>query len=77
MTKKEKLLEKAKNNPKNLRYKEFIILLKQNGWNLRKSSGSSHQIFTNPDYNEFINIQNDNGYAVDYQIEDFLRIMDK
>ena len=40
MTKKEKLLEKARNNPNGLNFQEFTRLMSQAGWILDHQTGS-------------------------------------
>ncbi len=70
MSKQEKLLHKAKNNPGGLHFSEFITLMKHCGWILDRQKGS-HQIWISPKRNR-LPIQDKNGTAKKYQVEQFL-----
>jgi hypothetical protein len=71
MTKREKLLSKAQNNPKGLSFADFQTLLTQTGWQFDRQAGS-HQIWYSPNGYR-ISIQNGNsGQAKGYQVEQFL-----
>lgn len=72
MTKKEKLLDKAKNNPQNLTFNEFKTLLEQHGWVLARTKGS-HQSYANKTTKAVIPIQPDGDKAKDYQVKQFLK----
>lgn len=74
MVKKEKLLEKAFNNPKGLSFKEFETLLKNCGWILDRQNGS-HKIFYSEDGIR-LPIQNRNGKAKEYQVRQFIKIIE-
>lgn len=70
MSKSEKLLNKAKNNPDGLSFYEFQILMSRNGWNMDHQSGS-HQIwYSGTGYR--ISVQNRAGKAKGYQVKQFL-----
>ncbi|HSW71304.1 MAG TPA: type II toxin-antitoxin system HicA family toxin [Gammaproteobacteria bacterium] len=47
MSKKEKILDKAKNNPGGLSIEDFCTLMKHQGWILDRQRGS-HQIWYSP-----------------------------
>ena len=47
MTKRQKLLEKALNNPGGLSFAEFEALLEQSGWLFKRQSGS-HRLWYSP-----------------------------
>jgi predicted RNA binding protein YcfA (HicA-like mRNA interferase family) len=70
MSKAEKLLLKAINNPDSLSYKEFLTLLTQQGWKKIRQTGSHEQwaAETGP----VLTIQNKNGMAKGYQVKAFL-----
>lgn len=69
MHKKEKLLLKAKNNPRGLRFEEFCKLLCSYGW-IKDHQTGSHQIWYSPN-KQRISIQNKNGKAKEYQVKQF------
>lgn len=70
MTKREKLLHKAKNNRDGLSFDEFQTLMKHHDWTLDHQTGS-HQIWYSPDAYR-ISVQNRNGKAKGYQVKQFL-----
>lgn len=70
MTKHEKLLFKAKNNPSDLRFSEFQTLMQRCGWKLDHQTGS-HQIWYSPKASR-LSIQNRAGKAKGYQVKQFL-----
>ena len=63
---KRKLLEKIYNNTKNVKFNDFIVIVKSFGFYETRSSGS-HSIYRNDMINEWINLQNKNGEAKPYQ----------
>lgn len=70
MSKQEKLLEKAKNNPEGLSFEDFQTLMTRHGWVLDHQKGS-HQIWYSPKSYR-ISVQNRNGKAKGYQVKQFL-----
>lgn len=70
MDKRNKLLDKAINNPKGLKFAEFRKLLSSCDWVQDRQSGS-HQIWYSPN-KQRISIQNRNGQAKEYQVKQFL-----
>jgi len=70
MSKKEKLLFKAQNNPRGLKFDEFCNLLNYCGWVLDHQTGS-HQIWYSPQKYR-ISIQNKKDQAKKYQVKQFL-----
>ena len=70
MSKKEKLLDKANNNPDGLSIDNFRTLMKQQGWILDHQSGS-HQIWYSPKFYR-LSVQDRNGKAKGYQVKQFL-----
>jgi hypothetical protein len=70
MTKQEKLLKKAINNPDNMSFSDFQTLMSRHGWILDHQSGS-HQIWYSPESFR-LSVQNRNGNAKGYQIKQFL-----
>jgi predicted RNA binding protein YcfA (HicA-like mRNA interferase family) len=74
MGKKEKLLEKARNNPKGLSFKEFENLLVSSGWIMDRQSGS-HKIYYSQNGIR-LPIQNRHGKAKEYQVKQFIKIIE-
>ncbi len=70
MSKKEKLLLKAQNNPKGLKFSEFCNLLDYCGW-IQDHQTGSHQIWYSPTKYR-ISTQNRKGQAKEYQVKQFL-----
>jgi len=56
---KHKLLNKALNSPRNLRFSEMVTLIEAFGFHLSRVSGS-HHIFVHPTVRELINVQDVN-----------------
>jgi len=71
MTKSEKLLARAKNNPKGLSFDEFQTLLRQAGWIFDHQKGS-HQIWYSPKRRRLPIQEARNRKAKGYQVEQFL-----
>ncbi len=76
MAKKEKLLEKAQNNPSGLRLSEFETLLKACGWLLDHQRGS-HRIWYSQQETRLPIQKSKDGKAKGYQVRQFLRIYDE
>jgi len=74
--KRHKLLEKALTRPKNMRFAETVKLVEAFGFHLSRVSGS-HHIFTHPQVKELVNLQEVNGYAKPYQINQFLQLVER
>jgi len=75
MSKKDKLLTKAENNPDGLSFDDFCTLMKHQGWILDHQRGS-HQIWYSPKGHR-ISVQNRNGKAKGYQVKQFLMQLEK
>ena len=73
MGKKEKLLEKAKNNPQGLRFSEFENLLNLCGWVFDHQTGS-HRIWYSPQKDRLSIQPTKNNQAKAYQIKQFLNL---
>ena len=73
---KRKLLAKALNNPKNVRFSEIVALVEAFGFRLSRVSGS-HHIFEHPDVPELVNLQEVGGQAKPYQIKQFLALVER
>ena len=67
---KHKLLEGIKSHQKNVRFSDFVSLIKAFGFTLIRIKGS-HHIFERTDVNDMVNAQNDNGQAKPYQVRTY------
>jgi predicted RNA binding protein YcfA (HicA-like mRNA interferase family) len=74
--KKRKLLQKALDSPKNLRFQELVVLVEAYGFSLSRAAGS-HHIFVHPQVRELVNLQEVHGMAKPYQIRQFLRLVER
>ena len=70
------MLQQVLNNPKNVRFGDFVSLIEAFGFSRSRSDGS-HNIFKKADVQEIINIQNANGEAKPYQIKQFLSLIER
>jgi predicted RNA binding protein YcfA (HicA-like mRNA interferase family) len=71
-----KILRKILQGKKDIGFGEMVALIESYGFSLSRISGS-HHIFTNPEVREIINIQNVRGKAKPYQVNQFLRIIER
>ncbi|MBQ9601558.1 MAG: hypothetical protein IJR46_06055 [Neisseriaceae bacterium] len=77
MSKSHKILEKMKNEPKNIRFEELLKICTKYFGEPRKS-GTSHTVFkTAWQGDPRINIQNDKGMAKAYQVKQVLIAIEK
>jgi predicted RNA binding protein YcfA (HicA-like mRNA interferase family) len=74
--KKRKILEKVLAGSKNIRFKEMVTLVEAFGFRLSRTS-SSHHIFIHPEVREMVNLQEVNGQAKPYQIQQFLQLVER
>lgn len=70
MSKQDKLLKKAKDNPDGMSFGDFETLMRRFKWVLDHQTGS-HQIWYSPKKYR-ISVQNRNGKAKGYQVKQFL-----
>ncbi|MCJ7649347.1 MAG: type II toxin-antitoxin system HicA family toxin [Candidatus Lokiarchaeota archaeon] len=71
MSKKDKILKKAKDSPENLTFNEMCSLTEHAGFEFRNQTGS-HKIFKHPTIKKMLNLQpdkNDKSKAKKYQIK--------
>ena len=73
---KKKVLLKLINNPVNVKFQDFVLIVGAFGFVPVRTKGS-HNIFLNKEINEIINIQNYKGEAKPYQIKQFLSLVEK
>ncbi|MBN1906696.1 MAG: type II toxin-antitoxin system HicA family toxin [Deltaproteobacteria bacterium] len=76
MSKKDKLNQKIRRNPENIKFQELVTWIKDNGFSLDRVNGS-HHIFVHPDIETPINIQKKkDGTAKTYQVKQAIKIID-
>lgn len=67
---------KFQNTNINVRYSDFVTLIKAYGFRRTRSNGS-HEIYRRKGVADIVNIQNDNGQAKPYQVKQFLSLIEK
>ncbi len=75
MTKRDKLMKKAEENPKGLRFSEFETLMEQQDWKLDRQKGS-HRIWKSPKGTPLPVQEAKAGKAKGYQVKQFLVILE-
>jgi predicted RNA binding protein YcfA (HicA-like mRNA interferase family) len=73
---KKKLLRQILNNPKNVKFNDFVSILLAFGFVCTRTEGS-HNIFKNTVVKEIVNVQNVDGEAKPYQIRQFFSLVEK
>jgi predicted RNA binding protein YcfA (HicA-like mRNA interferase family) len=74
---KRKLLERVRNNPRDVRFTDLEVLIEAFGYTLNRTTGS-HRIFEHRDAPIGLTVQPDrNGKAKPYQVREFLRDVDR
>lgn len=76
MSKRDKLLRAARNNPANVRFTEICQLAEEYGFVLARQRGS-HAIYKRPGSCGVMNFQDDRGYAKGYQVRQLLSAIDE
>jgi len=74
MSKVEKLLKKARNNPRGLSFHDFETLLAQLGWKQQRQEGS-HRLYISP-HGYRLSVQPKGAKAKGYQVRQFLKQLD-
>jgi predicted RNA binding protein YcfA (HicA-like mRNA interferase family) len=75
--KRRKLLGRlASGKVRNVGFEDFTGLVRAFGFVLVRRTGS-HSIYTRPDIQQLVNLQDVNGQAKPYQIRQFLRLVEK
>lgn len=73
MSKCDDLLEKARNNPRGLRFQELCDLAVCLGWVFARQDGTSHRIYKKPGERRLMDFQEGpNGTAKPYQVRQLL-----
>ena len=73
---KQKLLKKILAGSKNIQFDGMVSLVQAFGFYLARTRGS-HHVFVHPGINALVNLQNVNGQAKQYQIKQFLTLVEK
>jgi predicted RNA binding protein YcfA (HicA-like mRNA interferase family) len=71
-----KILKKILEGNKNIRFEEMVALIQSYEFYLSRTSGS-HHIFVKHEFDEIINLQNVKGKAKPYQVNQFLKIIER
>jgi len=75
MTKKNKLYEKIRNAPENVRFEEICALAEMAGFTFKAARGS-HKTYRHAGVVELLNFQDDGGKAKPYQVRQLLKIIE-
>ena len=73
---KRKFFAQILNNSKNVKYDDFVTLIKAFGYEYVRTNGS-HNIYEHKDVPEPLNIQNRKGETKPYQVKQFLAFVEK
>lgn len=81
MSDRDKLLKKARQSPRNMRFGELCKLAECFGWEFKRQNGTSHRIYVHPElqpaHGRRMNFQEGrDGKAKDYQIAQLLDAID-
>ena len=76
MTKREKLLNRIRNNPKAVRFEDACKIAQSLGF-IYEGRGGSHQVFKRKGEPLQLNFQNRNGYIPPYQAKQLLAMIEK
>ena len=71
-----KILQKALASPNNLRFAEARALAEGFGFRLSRIKGS-HHVFTHPEIQELVNLQEVGGQAKAYQVRQLLQLLER
>jgi len=75
MSKRDKLLNKAKTSPSNLRFTELCQLAEAYGFRFSRQVGS-HRIYKHHSYKGIMDFQDNKGKAHSYQVDQLLAAID-
>jgi hypothetical protein len=76
MTQKDKLIEKARNNPAGVRFRELCLLAEHMGFIKRDGKGS-HVVYEKEGVVEILTFQDRKGMAMPYQVKQLLAAIEK
>lgn len=76
MGKKEKLYTRIRNNPKNVHFRDFCVLMEYFGFVSVRVRGS-HHLYQHPQVEDVMNVQpTKDNLAKSYQVRQFLKLID-
>jgi len=76
MTRRQKRIDKAMNNPAGIRFKELCLLAEHIGFQKRGGKGS-HVVYERDGVEEILTFQNHRGMAKPYQVKQMLAVIEK
>jgi len=76
MTRRRKLIEKARNNPTGVRFREICLLAEHLGYTKRGGKGS-HIVYEKEGVEEILTFQDRKGMAKPYQVKQLLAVIEK
>jgi hypothetical protein len=76
MIRRQKLIEKARNNPAGIRFKELCLLAEHMGFQRRGGKGS-HVVYEMDGVEEILTFQDRKGMAKPYQVRQMLVVIEK
>lgn len=76
MTRRQKLIERATNNPAGIRFKELCLLAGHMGFQKRGGKGS-HVVYERDGVEEILTFQDHNGMAKPYQVKQMIAVIEK
>jgi len=76
MTRRQKLIEKATNNPAGIHFKELCLLAEHMGFQKRGGKGS-HIVYERDGVEEILTFQDHNGLVKPYQVKQLLAVIEK
>lgn len=74
--KKAKLLKKLLSGSKNIKFSEAVTIAEAFGFRPSRINGS-HHIYVHTDIPELVNLQNNKGKAVPYQVRQLLQLIER
>jgi hypothetical protein len=77
MSRREKLVAKIRNNPKDVRFDDACWLAEQLGFSGKSRSGTFHRAFSRPGEPTGLNFQNRSGKIPPYQARQLIAMIDK
>ena len=76
MTRRQKLIEKARNNPAGMRFQDLCLLAEHLGFYRRGGKGS-HVVYERDGVEEILTFQDRKGMAKPYQVRQLLAVVEK
>lgn len=76
MTRRRKLIDKARDNPAGVRFREICLLAEHMGF-IKRGGKGSHIVFEKEGVEEILTFQDRKGMAKPYQVKQLLAVIDK